>query len=306
MSLFLDGHRTVLAQYGFSNNGPYLTVNDIDAELQYYVPVRGTTLSLKRLPQRFCTGRIDLRTFESSVCPLKVELLPTEKDDICPACQEATGFNPSFYFAETISPQQREYNLTPHFVYLAYFSPQHIKAGISSETRGIGRLLEQGARACRIVGRFANADEARGLEAALCSQQSILETMRASLKARLLVEERFDANEAFRILNETAAQLKTVPEVAAAGFSDEEPPHDLSPFYFGGPSPDVDRLIPAEGHDSECAGKCIGMVGGVILLAQGDFAYATSLKEWESHVIELRENEITVEYNYDPQQMSLL
>lgn len=146
MSLFLEGHRTVLASYGFTNEGSYLTVNDIDAETQYYVPVRGTTLSIKRFPERFCTGRIDLKTFESSVCPLKVELLPTEKDDICPACQEATGFNPSFYFAETVSPQQREYNLTPHFVYLAYFSPQHVKAGISSETRGIGRLLEQGAR----------------------------------------------------------------------------------------------------------------------------------------------------------------
>ncbi|MCQ5105921.1 hypothetical protein NE553_15675, partial [Eggerthella lenta] len=45
-----------------------------------------------------------------------------------------------------------------------------MKAGISSETRGIERLLEQGARAARIVGRFENTfDGSSGMKWAMAS-----------------------------------------------------------------------------------------------------------------------------------------
>ena len=260
---------------------------------------------MKQLPQRYCVGRFDLLTHRKSVCPLSIELLPTEKDDMCPACREATGFNPSFYYAETISPQQRTYNETPHYVYLAYFSPQHIKAGISSETRGIERLLEQGARAARIVGRFPNADEARGLEAALCSQPQIFETMRASLKARLLAEEPYNPEAACNTLDARAGELAKVPAVHEAGFSLAEPAQDLSSSYFGGPSPDVSELQLPEGHESECAGTCLGMVGDKLVMQQGSFGYVVSLKEWKGHAVDLLEDEVAFEYDSAPQQISL-
>lgn len=304
MSQYLSGRTVVLAGHGFDEAGPYLTFNDVDACAQGRYHVRGKTFTLKRLPSRYCVGRFDLRTFEKGACPLKIELLPTEKDDMCPACREATGFNPSFYYAETVSPQQRAYNATPHFVYLAYFSPQHIKAGISSETRGIERLLEQGARAACIVGRFGNADEARVLEAALCSQQGILETMRASVKARLLADERFDPAEAVQRLEAAAGRLAAIPVVAKAGFAPEAV-QDLSTYYFGGPSPDVSELQIPEGHDDECAGRCSGMAGGNLLLSQGSFTYVVPLKDWESHAVELWEDEVLVEYESAPQQISL-
>ena len=182
MTNFANGHTTVLAGHGFAESGPYLLINDVEQGEQHRFPVLGKTFSLRRLPTRRCVGRFDLASYTKEVCPLNVELLPDAKDTMCPACQEATGFNPSFYYADFISAQQRAYNLTPHFTYLAYFSPKHVKAGISSETRGIERLLEQGARAARIVGRFGCADDARELEAALCAQPGILETMRASRK----------------------------------------------------------------------------------------------------------------------------
>ena len=279
MARFHGTHTTVLAGHGFDEAGPYLLINDIDEATQHRFPVRGRTFTLKQLPQRYCVGRFDLLTHRKSVCPLSIELLPTEKDDMCPACREATGFNPSFYYAETISPQQRSYNETPHYVYLAYFSPQHIKAGISSETRGIERLLEQGARAARIVGRFPNADEARGLEAALCSQPQIFETMRASLKARLLAEEPYNPEAACNTLDARAGELAKVPAVHEAGFSLAEPAQDLSSSYFGGPSPDVSELLLPEGHESECAGTCLGMVGDKLVMQQGSFGYVVSLKE---------------------------
>lgn len=301
---YLDGHVTVLAGYGFSDRGPYLRFNDVDAQTQHIVPVVGKTLSLVRQSRRFCTGRFDLRTFQREVCPLKVELLPTEKDEMCPACREATGFNPSFYYAETISPQQREYNQTSHFVYLAYFSPNHIKAGISSETRGIERLLEQGARVACVVGRFANADDARALEAALCAQAGILETMRASLKARLLAEEKFDPAQAAMVLTQEMQRLAGIEAVVQEGFAPEDI-QDLSACYFGGPSPDVSELQLPEGHEGECAGACIGMVGGLLVMKQGAFSYVISLKEWESHVVDLYEDEVRFVFDSVPQQASL-
>ena len=299
-----DGRALVLAGHGCGDDGPYLRFNDNKTGEVLRFPVRGRTFSLRKLPRRRCTGRFDLATFQESVCPLDVELLPDSKETMCPACIEATGFNPSFYFAASVSPQQRAYNLTPHFVYLAYFSPQHVKAGISSETRGIERLLEQGARAARIAGRFANADEARALEAELCAQPGILETMRSSLKARLLAEERYDAAEAARVLDEAAARLAAVSAVAEAGFSPEEV-RDLSPFYFGGPSPDVRDLQLADGADDECGGRCLGMVGSSLVLEQGGIGFVVSLKEWESHEVEVLDGQVTCSFEAEPQQFSL-
>lgn len=305
MTRFHGTHTTVLAGHGFDEAGPYLLINDIDEATQHRFSVRRRTFTLKQLPQRYCVGRFDLLTHRKSVCPLSIELLPTEKDDMCPACREATGFNPSFYYAETISPQQRTYNETPHYVYLAYFSPQHIKAGISSETRGIERLLEQGARAARIVGRFPNADEARGLEAALCSQPQIFETMRASLKARLLAEEPYNPEAACNTLDARAGELAKAPAVHEAGFSLAEPAQDLSSSYFGGPSPDVSELQLPEGHESECAGTCLGMVGDKLVMQQRSFGYVVSLKEWKGHAVDLLEDEVAFEYDSAPQQISL-
>lgn len=346
MSQFLADQTLVLAGYGFldhdfpSNDfttggsspsgdpetesqsrsevrGPYLLLNAIESSKQIRYPLWGKTISLFRTDRRFCIGRFDLRTFESSVCPLKIEFLPSEKDNMCPACREATGFNPSFYYADSISPQQREYNQTPHFVYMAYFSPDHVKAGISSETRGIERLLEQGARSACIVGRFSNADEARILEAALCSQPGIAETMRVSLKARLLMEVSYDSGQAASVLQREMARVAEVPEVSAAGFAPEEI-KDLNAYYFqdagtesvdtnaaAGFIPGINEMQIPDNATTECAGKCVGMVGGLLILEQNDQRYVISLKEWETHAVQLFENEVRVEYESVPQQFSL-
>lgn len=296
MTTIPRGHRVVLAGYGFAEDGPYLTLNDIDAGTVNRFSVRGRTFSLRRTSQRRCVGRFDLETYERRVCPLNVELLSDAKDTVCPACAEATGFNPSFYYADFVSPQQRAYNLTPHFTYLAYFSPQYVKAGISSETRGIERLLEQGARAACIVGRFANANEARELEAALCAQPGIVETMRAAKKVELLVEERYDFAEARAVLDAAVTRL---------GLDAAEAPQDLSLYYFGGSSPDCHDLQVPEGHENECGGRCLGMVGGCLVLEQGEANYVVSVKEWESYEVELLEDEVICSYDFAPQQISL-
>ena len=188
MPRFMPNATLVFSGLGYAADGPYLLVNDVYGKKQMRLPVLGRTFTLRHTQKRFCIGPFDLKTYQSKACENSVELMPFSqyKDDMCPACREETGFNPAFYNADSISAQQRAYNLTPHFVYMAYFSPQHLKVGISSETRGIERLLEQGARVAGILKRFANADEARALEAHLCAQEGIYETMRLGTKVRLL------------------------------------------------------------------------------------------------------------------------
>lgn len=299
------GRAAVLAGHGCDENGPYLLVNDRVRNVQVRVSVRGRTFSLRRLPARRCVGRHDLETHTKVPCPLDVELPPDAKDTVCPACQEATGFNPSFYNTDFISPQQRAYNAEPHLVYLVYFSPAYVKAGITSESRGIRRLLEQGARAGRIVGRFDDAYAARELEAALVAQPGIAETMRAAKKTDLLANERFDAAEAASVLDREAARLAQVEAVARAGFA-PEPVQDFSPCYFGGPSPSCDALQQPDGERDVCGGRCVGMVGSAIVFEQGGANFVVCLKDWESHEIELLENEVACTYDFAPQQMSLL
>ena len=306
MSNLFGTDTVILAGYGFSADGPYLTVNDLADGTVQYVPVLGRTFSLCCLPRRHCIGRFNLQTYEKSVCPLNVELLPDSKEDMCPACIEATGFNPSFYFSNYVSPQQREYNQTPHYVYLAYFAPGYLKAGISSETRGIERLLEQGARAASVVGRFSCADDARALEAALCAQDGVAETMRASLKTKLLVEAPFDFDEACRELAAASDKLDDVPAVAQAGFAPEDA-LDLSPYYFGGPSPDVHNLQRPAGDEfaNVCGGVCAGMVGANLVFWQDGTNFVTPIKHWESHEIAFLDDEVACEYAAEPQQISL-
>ena len=75
------------------------------------------------------------------------------------------------------------------------------------------------------------------------SQDGVAETMRASLKAKLLADAPYSFEEACHELRTAADRLEDVDAVAQAGFSPEDA-LDLSPYYFGGPSPDA-HTIPA-------------------------------------------------------------
>ncbi len=114
--------------------------------------------------------------------------------------------------------------------------------------------------------------------------------MRASKKADLLANERFDAAEAVSVLDRETARLAQVEAVVRAGFA-PEPVQDFSPYYFGGPSPSCDDLQQPDGARDVCGGRCIGMVGSAIVFEQGGASFVVCLKDWESHEVELVENE---------------
>ena len=144
--------------------------------------------------------------------------------------------------------------------------------------------------------RFANADEARALEAHLCAQEGIYETMRLGTKVRLLSDP-FKAD----------AAIETVYEAARAhGVEPEGGVLDLTKYYFGDveAAPDIVQL-PDDSPSDMVAGRCVGMVGGVLMLEQGGNVFAAPVKEWESYEVEITVGELLCEYEYEPQQMGL-
>lgn len=288
----------VLAKTSFSNEKPYLLINNIEEKTQQLFYPLGKTFSLEKLNKRYCIGSFDLAKGSTQACPLSIEFPADYKEEMCPACREATGFNPAFYNTPSISPQQRAYNNTPHYVYLAYFSPNHVKVGITAERRGISRLLEQGARAALIVGHFSTAEEARALEERLCASDSIYETMRTAKKAELLCDIHYDFTEASHTLRKVAQSFDLHPS---------EQVLNLDSYYFEAQTPSPDCMqLPTNGSKNICGGRCAGVVGSLLVFEQAGINYVVSIKEWEASAINLFENEVIHSYDFEPMQMSLL
>ncbi|MBQ9690870.1 MAG: DUF2797 domain-containing protein [Eggerthellaceae bacterium] len=296
MSRIAPEKTLILNTYGYDAHGPHLVVNDVDGRQIYRLPLLGRTFSLVKKQRRFCIGSFDLQTFTPSACEFGEEFTDGSSFTDCIVCRQKTGFNPSFYNSNEISPQQRAYNATPHFVYMAYFSPQHVKVGISAEARGIERLLEQGARIAAILQRFPHADAARELEAHLCSQDGILESLQSSFKTKKL-SDHFDPARAKAVLEE---RLKTLNINPVGGIV------DFTPYYFGTNNavPDIQQLTD-EGSSSIYAGTCIGMVGDTLILKQEDTMFAAPLKKWKGSEIEIFINEVLFEYTRQIQQIAL-
>lgn len=287
----------MLSLIGVGFDGPFVTIDDLDMGTRTRHAIEGETFTIVKHPERFCVGAYDLMTQEREMCERRQELPDDYKETSCPACADKTGFNPSFYNGGGISAQQRAYNDTPHIVYLAYFSPKHLKVGITSAARGKLRLLEQGARSAMILKECESAYEAREWEAKFCSIPGIYESLLPSVKFRLLTTEVHDHTEAVAIMS------KTVRETF--GMEPTEP-IDLDRYY----SRDASVLAgpinaPDNPSDTMVAGECAGMVGTIALMRQQGRVYAASLKDYVSHRIDFRAGEVLYEYSAPPEQGSL-
>lgn len=145
----------------------------------------GTTCTLSfDITTRFCIGWHDLATGKNHPCP--EQAIISTSYDTCPACQKRTGFNPAFYHAASISPQQEARNAEPHILYLAYMGGDYVKVGISWAKRGIRRLLDQGAQACIVLDTFPTALIARQYEAKIAALPHLHETTPTAKKLQLL------------------------------------------------------------------------------------------------------------------------
>lgn len=228
-NLFLD-KQFILTRVDFDKcQNPRWRLTDFKSgEILNFSPDFEKELTIKiDLSQRFCIGWHNLKTGEDFVCPDKVIL--NKKYTQCQKCQQRTGFNPAFYNVNPgeISSQQQARNAKPHFVYLAYFSDNIIKVGISFSGRGITRLLEQGARAALILGEFSSANIARNYEEKISKMPEFCENVKANEKLKTL-EQKFDFKKAEKKL---LTARKKIEQTQKVDFEKNQP-LNLDKFYM--------------------------------------------------------------------------
>lgn len=265
---------TLLASHGCDEGGPYLIIDPLGGASwpRQKLRVRGRVLSFTRSVERHCVGRHDLETGRSVPCPDRVALRAAAHEQ-CMSCFTATGFNPAFYNAARVSEQQRRRNLEPHVVYVVSFGVGSLKVGMAYAPRRLSRLLEQGARLGAVVACLPDADQARELEAAIARGFDVAEFVRAPRKRQLLGAP-LDVAAARDELARTLARIAERHPQARP-----EPIQELDPYYFGSarlPSTLTD-LSETEPH--AISGRCLGMIGDVLVTAQGDRHFMLSIGE---------------------------
>lgn len=280
----------ILSGYGYDNEaGAFLVVDDRSCipTLRTCLPIRDRVFTIREQSQRFCVGNYDLKTFRSTPCPDRA--LPQEKTKECSACAWTNGFNPSFYNVsrDQLSPQQRFYNERPHQVYLAYFGTGVIKVGISNAERMRTRLLEQGARMAVIVCLTSDAYEARSVEASINCIIGLPDAFRSTNK-RMLLNSRYD--------HQSAKQgLLRMKQVISAAIPLPIPADDsildFTSVYLGKndiapPVTDLTELLP-----HQISGRCLGMIGDVLIMEQSNRQFILALKQTISHLIAFEEVE---------------
>ncbi len=236
------------------------------------VPAFGQDLALEfDFSKRFCTGWVDFANRRSCACPDNATV--DDKYENCLKCRNLTGFNPAFYHAAAVSEQQQQINQTPHYLYLAYFTPGVVKVGISQEVRGNKRLLEQGARAAVKLETFDSALVARQYEAKIAGLYGIAETVPMSKKFDLL-HAAFDrvAAEA-----ELTGLLARIEQALGVKFDKRESVNTENYFYDGNPV-DVTTVVDMTG--SPIAGRVVACIGTILITGYDERLLAYNLKKY--------------------------
>jgi hypothetical protein len=277
----------LLSHVGFSpDNTPRITLQQGDDTIRF--DPTGQVLTLRfDTSRRFCCGWHDLKTGVDSVCP--DTLIVETKYDQCPACQKRTGFNPAFYHAASVSPQQEARNQESHFLYLAYFADNLVKVGISYAKRGNARLLEQGARSALILDTFPTAHIARHYEAKIAAMAGISETLQLAKKISLL-SEHHDPKQAKRTLETTRSRIEEALNVRFT-------PNEVQSFdttYFHATPPRLATTYDCSPHHF-ISGQVIGMLGSILLCYQQETPVLLALKKYIGHKVTLSYTETPID-----------
>ncbi|MGH7197039.1 MAG: DUF2797 domain-containing protein, partial [Candidatus Saccharimonadales bacterium] len=256
--------------FGGADFAPQLTLQPKDDATFVHLQPRDQVLTLTfDTEQRYCTGWHNLETSESLPCPDDAKLPP--KYHQCIHCQRKTGFNPAFYHAKTISAQQQARNQLPHSLYLAHFGTEVIKIGITWAERGIKRFLDQGARSGLIVKIYPSADIARQREAQAAKLMGIYETVQVRAKLKLLTAQ-YSAEQGIMDLNNAREYIKNEIKITP----EANTPEYFDSHYLGKNELKISSLKNVSAENA-ISGRCIGMIGNVLITAQGSSQYMLPL-----------------------------
>lgn len=276
----------IISGYRFTPEGPLLQLDDLRATPTHrsFRPVRGRACTFSWRDTRYCTGFRDLATRTSFPCPQKSQI--SGKSDVCWSCEQRTGFNPSFYNVDraAISPQQQRYNLGKHIVYLAAFSADTAKVGITSEGRMLSRLREQGARRAVIVAHTPDAYAARAHEEAIHQWLYLPEQIRNGRKLALL-NERFDARAAGEFLE--SLRLRAERELDLTPLA--QPLLSFDADYLGDSLLEPPLVDLTEVSPPMISGVGVGLIGDILVMREVDRQLALPLKSVIGCALEISE-----------------
>ncbi len=264
---------------------PFATV--IDGQSIDRVELFGLELSLEfDMSAKYCTGWHDLVNRQSFVCPDSA--LVDDKYEQCLKCRQKTGFNPAFYHADTVSEAQQAINAREHFVYLAYFAPGVVKVGISQEARGLGRILEQGARYALKLETFSSALVARQYEEKLSNLDGIIEHLPNRKKMQLL-KMPFDESAAKQELDNSLEKIKSELNLT---FDSAQAIQTAK--YFHTTDLDVSQAIDMSDQD-KLVGEVVAMVGSTCLTRYEDNLLTYNLKRFVGRKAQRLKGEIDID-----------
>lgn len=236
---------------------------------------------------RYCTGWRDLENGNWHVCDSNA--MVDAKYEQCKPCMDKTGFNPAFYFADTVSKQQEKRNAQSHVLYLAYITPGVVKVGIAHEPRKIVRLLEQGARDALILDTFPSANVARSYEEKIAKLDGIIEHVQVMKKVAHL-RESYRHEQATETLDTTLAHIEQ-----SLGVSFDPQPLALDQYFSEHPLPDLSDAIDMTGQNT-ISGTIIGMVGSILISKYHDEHLLLPLKRFIGYPLHVStgESELTL------------
>ncbi len=255
----------------------------------------GKTVSLSfSMSERFCVGWHDISIGEDHPCP--EQATTTAKFSMCIACQKRTGFNPAFYHADKVSPQQEARNAEPHLLYLAYMGTDYIKVGITWEKRGINRLLEQGARSGILLDTFPSALIARQYEEQIARLHNIHETTLTRVKLDLL-NKPYSPDTATEDLLTTKQHIEQSLSVT---FSGSEVLH-FDEVYSSSKILNLQEITALSGP--EISGTVEAFIGDILIARYENRRVALPLKQYIGYPVEISDGLRPLDL--EPQQMML-
>lgn len=276
----------LLTHVGFSRDEKPTLTFQRNGQAFHFEPL-GHTLTLHfDASTRHCVGWHDITKGESFACPDTSTV--SEKYEQCAACQKRTGFNPAFYNAASVSPQQEQRNLEPHILYLAHFAPGVIKVGISHAARGRARLLEQGARTAVILDTFPTAHIARQYEAKIAGMPGIAETIQVKRKLEL-IKQPYDENQA---IDELTVVRPRIEAALGTSFSLSEPV-TLHDRFFPDALPQLEAAVDTSTQNI-LSGKILGMLGGLLFSLHKDTPIFVPIKKYMGYSVRVSHNETPI------------
>jgi hypothetical protein len=209
--------------------GPCLKIDTIHAATtqRKIIPIWQQYLRFDIADKAYCIGGYDQVSHQATPCPGQQLVGPNQTQ--CYFCQQSNWFNPAFYHLEPtqLTGAQKDYNLQPHSVYLAYFYKDIIKVGIAHAKRVYLRWLEQGARAAVSLVDMSDAYQARALEKQISKTWAIPEQIRNS-KKQLNLHPPYDALSA----HDQLAALRSLIHREIKKVAPNKPIIDLQEAYF--------------------------------------------------------------------------